>query len=77
MVAEVVTLPTHAPKDIPTTLREIADQIENGDFGVVDSCVMVAVAEEDLDVCLMGKANSIGDAHIILHAGMLRLADTV
>lgn len=77
MVAEVITLRTHTLKDVPSVLREIAGQIESGDFGVIESVALVAVSAEDVDVCLCGKASSPGDAHMILHAGMIRLADTL
>lgn len=77
MVAEVITLRTHTVKDVPATLREIASQIETGEYGQIESVALVAVGPDALDVCLCGKASSPGDAHIILHAGMLRLADTV
>lgn len=77
MVAEVVTLRTHTIKDIPAVLREIAGQLESGEFGAFDKCALVIVGENDIDVCLCGNASSPGDAHMILHAGMLKLVETV
>ncbi len=77
MVAEVVKLRDYTLRDIPSVLRKIADQIEAGEFPGAESCALVVTAEDAIDVCLCGKASTPGDAHMILHAGMLKLADTI
>lgn len=77
MVAEVVTLRDYTLRDVPSVLRKIAEQIESGEYGVVDKCAVVVLSDENLDVCLCGNASTAGDAHILLHAGMLRLADNM
>lgn len=76
MVAEVVSIRDYTLRDIPAVLRKIADQIESGEFPNATACAVV-VSGEELDVCLAGDVSSPGDAHMLLHAGMLRLADSL
>lgn len=77
MVAEVVKLRDYTVRDIPSVLRKIAEQIETGEFPGAESCALVVMAEDAIDVCVCGKASSPGDAHIILHAGMVKLVDSI
>lgn len=76
MVAEVITLRDYSLRDIPATLRQIADQIERGDFPNAAQCAVV-VSGEVIDVCLCGETHSAGDAHMLLAAGMQKLIDTL
>lgn len=77
MVAEVLNLRDFTLRDVPSVLRKIAEQIESGDFGSVQRCAVVVMNEDDIDICLSGDAHSLGDAHILLHAGMIKLADSL
>lgn len=77
MVAEVVNLREYNLRDIPSVLRKIASQIETGDFPGAESCALVVAAPEAIEVCVCGEASSPGEAHMILHAGMLKLTDTL
>lgn len=77
MVAEVVSLRDYTLRDIPAVLRKIADQVESGEFPSAESCALVMVMEDGIDVFAFGEVSSPGDAHMILHAGMLRLADSL
>lgn len=74
-LAEVLPMRDYTLRDIPSVLRKIAEQIESGEFPSAKACAVV-VSGETLDVCLAGEVSSYGDAHMLLHAGMLALADS-
>ncbi len=74
MTAEIVQLRSYTLRDIPAVLREIASQIESGDFPGVTGCAVV-VEGESLDVCLAGETHSQADAYMLLAAGMTALMD--
>jgi hypothetical protein len=74
-LAEVITLYNSNSRNIPATLRIIADQIESGNFGVVTAVTLVTHADK-LDVCHLGKGTST-DAHLLLCLGQRKLEQMV
>lgn len=74
-LSKVETLNQTNRRDIPATLRVIADQIERGDNGVVDSVTLV-VKGKILDICHLGEGNS-DKAHLLLCLGQRKLESMV
>lgn len=70
-LTEVKTLYRSNSRDIPATLRLIADQIESGDFGEAKAVTLVVQADK-LDVCHLGEGTS-DDAHMLLSLGRRKL----
>lgn len=62
--------------NIPATLREIADAIEQGKWGEVKSCVVVADGDE-LNVSYSGTGEVAPNAHLLLHAGAAKMMHAV
>lgn len=75
MLCEVKTLYTQNCRDIPKTLRLIADQIEAGDYPDANEAVLVLSGSE-FDVFGIGEADS-GAAHILLACAMRKLENAV
>ena len=75
MLCEVKTLYKQNARDIPATLRTIANQIEAGDFQGANEAVLV-LSGEALDVFGIGDADA-GGAHILLSCAMRKLENAV
>ena len=63
--------------DIPVTLRAIASEIERGDYGIVNSCVVVWDSASGLDVNYSGTGEAAPNAHLLLHAGAAKMMHAV
>jgi hypothetical protein len=74
-LAEVVTVATSNRRDIPATLRVIADQIESGEFPDV-VCATLVVNGKILDVCHLGEGTST-NAHLMLCLGQRKLEEMI
>jgi RecA/RadA recombinase len=60
-------------RDAPAVLRKIADQLEAGQVGEVNGCVVVVDAEEGLDVSYTGEGEAAPRALMLLQAGHAKL----
>lgn len=74
-LAEVKTLYNSNSRDIPATLRLIADQIESGEFGEPQAVTLVVQANK-IDVCHLGAGTS-DKAHLLLCLGQRKLEQMV
>jgi hypothetical protein len=74
-LAEVKTLYNSNSRDIPATLRIIADQIEGGEFGEAHAVTLVVQAGK-IDVCHLGAGTS-DKAHLLLCLGQRKLEQMV
>lgn len=76
-LAPVTTLFATNFRDIATTLRVIADQIEAGDYGEVKEGALV-LSGASLEVFGLGETNHDGGStHLILHCGATKLQNAV
>ena len=64
-------------RDIPATLRALADEVEGGKFGKAESCVVVIDAEYALEVSFCGSGEAAPNAHLLLHAGAAKMMHAV
>ena len=64
-------------QDVPNTLRNLADTMECGDFGVINSCTVVWDSEEGLDVSYCGTGEAAPNAFLLLHAGAQKMMQAV
>lgn len=69
----VVTLRESNFRDPVATLRQIADQIEAGDYGDV-GCVGVVLLGDTMEVFGMGIDSEAPSVALLLHAGFMRLS---
>lgn len=76
MSAELVVLRETNLLDIPATLRNIADAIEQGQYGDGLGCVVVLDADK-LQVFYCGSGEAAPNAHLLLGAGMAKMLSTV
>lgn len=72
-LAEVKTAYDTNFRNIPETLRLIAKQIEQGEFGECRQVVLVA-ASDVIDVCHMGEGTA-ANAALLLQCGLHRLVE--
>jgi len=70
---KIINFPKTA-HDIPTFLREIADQIEAGEYGDAEHCILVLDGEH---VFGTGDNNTISHGYMMLHAGARQLMERV
>ena len=70
---KVVTLHESNFRDPVATLREIAEQIEAGDYGAV-GCVGVVLLGDTMEVFGMGVDSEAPSVALLLHAGFMRLS---
>lgn len=72
---KVLQFPAQSSDDIPGMLRDLADQIERGEFGIVHGLSWVADCGDgriEIDYC--GKSPQPGiNAHFLFALGMRRL----
>lgn len=62
--------------NIPATLRALADSIEAGKYGEVHGAVLVWDADQ-LEISYMGAGEAAPNAHLLLHAGMMKMIHAV
>lgn len=76
-LADVTTLYETNFRNIPETLRVIAEQIESGELGEIKEGALVIFGNR-LEVFGLGAANyDGGSTHLLLTAGANKLANTV
>lgn len=73
---EIVTLRDSNHRDIPATLRAIADQVENGDYGACGSAAVVVLGDT-MEVFGLGVDSEPPSIALLLHAGFLRLSGAI
>jgi hypothetical protein len=76
MPAEIVTLYKSNIRDVPGTLREVADEIERGDYGDV-STLGVAVMGDRLEVFGAGDDSLGPSVALLFNAAALRIARAI
>lgn len=76
MPAKLVELYTTNSRDAVATLRKIADRIEAGDFGEVDS-VAVCLLGDTFEVFGMGDSATGEQIALMLQAGVARFATAI
>jgi hypothetical protein len=59
-------------RDVPATLRRIADEIEAGNYGEV-SCVGLALLGDSLEVFGIGPDSEAPSVALVLNAGVMKL----
>ena len=59
-------------RDVPATLRRIADEIEAGNYGEV-SCVGLALLGDSLEVFGIGPDSEAPSVALVLKAGVMKL----
>ena len=71
----VVQLQSSNFRDVPATLRKIADSIESGDFGDVhDACLILDA--DSIDVFHAGGGD-VSDAIMLMNCGIAKLTSTI
>lgn len=73
---KVVTLRESNFRDPAATLRVIADQIDNGEYGAV-GCAGLVLMGDTVEVFGMGEDSEGPSVALLLHAGFMRLARAV
>lgn len=69
---KIVKFPERNIADISNRLRDIADELDAGGFGIPMNAVVV-LDSTDLDIFLLGKDCMEDRAHWLLHAGAIKL----
>ena len=59
-------------RDIPATLRALADSIETNDGGQATRCVVIWAADE-IEVSYMGEGEAFPNTVCLLHEGLHRM----
>jgi len=77
MAADLHVLREASLLDIPAVLRAIAAGIERGEYGAVNSCVVVWDSESGLDVSYSGTGEAAPNAHLLLHSGAAKMMHAV
>lgn len=72
-LAEVVTLYDSNIRDVPATLRNIADSIEAGEYGHV-GCAGLVILGDTMEVFGMGSDSPAPSVGLLLHSGFMRLS---
>lgn len=75
-LAEVVVLHDSNYRDPVATLRQLADDIEGGEYGAV-GCVGVVVLGDKMEVFGMGEDSEAPSVALLLHAGFMRLSRSI
>lgn len=73
MSENVVSLYPSNFRDVAATLRQIADQVEKGEFGDVETAGVVLFGST-LDVFGLGEESDALTVGMVLHAGFMRLS---
>lgn len=73
---KVVDLYTSNFRQPAATLREIADRIDNGDFGEV-GCVAVALMGERVEIFGAGIDSGAPSVALLFHAAFLRMSRAI
>jgi len=73
---KVVDIGTPFCKDPVAELRRLADEIEAGDWGAVDTCAVVIMGDT-LEVFGSGTDSAGPSVAVLLQAGILRIARAV
>ena len=68
MTLKVVQIRGSNYRQVVPTLRNIADEIERGDYGDVESCGVV-ISGSKLSVFGMGENSDVNTIAVLLHAG--------
>lgn len=76
MTAEIVSLYESNMRDIPATLREIADEIEEGKYGNV-GCAGLVILGDTMEMFGMGEDSDVPSVNILFNAACLRFAKTL
>lgn len=76
MPADIVTLHESNFRQVPQTLRTIADAIEKGEYGDVRQCALVVMAGRP-EVFAMGADSDPASAALLLHSGFLKISMAV
>lgn len=76
-MAELHVLRETSLLDIPAVLRALASDMEAGDYGAVNACVVVWDSESGLDVSYSGTGEAAPNAHLLLHAGAAKMMHAV
>ncbi len=63
-------------REVVPTLRKIAQQIEDGEFGEV-GCLSLVLLGDTLEVFAMGKDSDAPSAALVLHAGVNKLSNAL
>lgn len=72
----LVPFPNVNLADVPAKLRELADYVESGVAGDV-SCVAISMFGDSVEVYSFGHDSSATTTHVVLHAGMMKLAQAL
>jgi hypothetical protein len=72
----VVEFPAATYYDVAATLRRIADAVEAGEYGEIETGAIV-LNGENLEVFGMGRYSELPAVHVLLHAAMLSIASGV
>lgn len=72
MVAEVVTLYETNYRDVPATLRHVADLVEGGEFGNVSDVAFVIHADSGVEIFQSGDGDA-GTACILFQAALQKI----
>lgn len=76
MTAKLHVIREHTLRDIPATLRAIADELESGAYGEASGCAVVLDAEQ-LEVFYAGSGEAAPNTHLLLHAGAAKMMKAV
>lgn len=76
MSAEIIEFTNDSQRDAVATLRKVADQIEAGFFGEVDS-VALCVLGSTFEVIGMGDDRTGEKVSLLLQAGVQRIANAI
>lgn len=73
---KLVTLNESNFRDVPPTLRKLADEIEAGKFGAVGAAALVILGDQ-MNVFGMGVDSEGPSIAVLLHAGFMRLSRNI
>jgi hypothetical protein len=74
--SNVVTLFKSNFREVAATLRKIADEVDNGDFGEVGCCA-IAILGDELHVFGAGPDSEGPSVAVTLHAGFMKLSGMI
>ena len=73
---QIVEFPRTSLADIPSVLRNMAANIETGDYGALSRCVVVIQAENgEIGIHGLGAGVTPSDAHLLLAKGQRSLEE--
>ncbi len=76
MSAELIALEGATFRSVPESLRRIADDLPQQPGSGLEAVLVVRGPGRELEVYGLGYADA-GTSHLLLHAGMLKLANTL